>query len=215
VTRIWRSPSARAVPEDATCETHEQQREQFKQCALGVQYGMGVRSLALRIAQSETMAHNLLRAHREAFPHFWRWSDRVVNHSMQHNELWTRFGWYIHVAGDVDANPRSLRNFPMQANGAEMLRLACCYGTERGIEICAPVHDAVLICAPLDRLGEDIARMQAAMLKASKAVLAGFELGTDVHEVHHPNRYMDKRGVVTWERVINLIARADSKRRTA
>ena len=36
----------------------------------------------------------------------------------------------------------------MQANGAEMLRLACCLATERGIEVCAPVHDAVLICAP-------------------------------------------------------------------
>ena len=51
----------------------------------------------------------------------------------------------------------SLRNFPMQANGAEMLRLACCLATERGIEVCAPVHDAVLICAPLDRLEDDVA----------------------------------------------------------
>jgi DNA polymerase-1 len=39
----------------------------------------------------------------------------------------------------------------MQANGAEMLRMACCLGTEQGIEICAPVHDAVLICAPRRR----------------------------------------------------------------
>lgn len=51
----------------------------------------------------------------------------------------------------------------MQANGAEMLRLACCFGTERGIEICAPVHDAVLICAPLDCVESDIAMMRAAM----------------------------------------------------
>ena len=62
----------------------------------------------------------------------------------------TVFGWRVHVG--PDANPRSLRNFPMQANGAEMLRLACCLATERGIEVCAPVHDALLICAPLDRL---------------------------------------------------------------
>jgi DNA polymerase-1 len=53
-----------------------------------------------------------------------------------------------------------LRNYPCQANGAEMLRLACCLGTERGIEICAPVHDAVLIFAPIDRLEADVARMQ-------------------------------------------------------
>ena len=70
-------------------------------------------------------------------------------------------------------NPRSLRNFPMQANGAEMLRLACCLGIERGVEICAPVHDAVLIKAPLDRLDHDIAVMREAMAEASRAVLGG------------------------------------------
>jgi len=35
--------------------------------------------------------------------------------------------------------------FPVQR--AEMLRLACCLGTENGIRICAPIHDAVLITA--------------------------------------------------------------------
>jgi hypothetical protein len=40
-------------------------------------------------------------------------------------------------------------NFPMQANGAEMLRLACCLAIERGLAVCAPVHDAILIEAPL------------------------------------------------------------------
>jgi integrase len=41
-----------------------------------------------------------------------------------------------------------------------MLRLACCLATERGIEVCAPVHDAVLICAPLDRLEAEIAGLK-------------------------------------------------------
>ena len=96
----------------------------------------------------------------------------------------------------------------MQANGAEMLRIACCLATERGVEVCAPIHDAVLICAPLDRLDEDIARMRAAMAEASRAVLGGFELGTDVHVVRYPDRYMDERGQIMWDRVIGLIGAA-------
>src|SRR5262245_60373020 len=71
--------------------------------------------------------------------------------------------------------------FPMQANGAEMLRLACCLATERGIEVCSPVHDAVLISAPLDQLEDDVGRMRAAMAQASRIILAGFELGTDAN----------------------------------
>jgi hypothetical protein len=57
--------------------------------------------------------------------------------------------------------------------------------------------------------------MRAAMAEASRAVLAGFELGTDVREIRYPERYMDKRGAVMWSRVINLISRADTRRRTA
>jgi DNA polymerase I len=196
---------AGAVPADATKATHKNERELFKQCVLGVQYGMGAETLALRIGQPLIVARNLLRAHHETYPPFWQWSDAVVDHAMMFGLLQTVFGWHVHVG--ENPNPRSLRNFPMQANGAEMLRLACCLATERGIGVCAPVHDAILICAPLDRLDEDVARMREAMAEASRIVLGGFELGTDVHVVRYPDRYMDARGVVMWERVIDLIAK--------
>ena len=81
----------------------------------------------------------------------------------------------------------------MQGNGAEMLRLACCLATERGIEVCAPVHDAVLIAAPLYRLDEDVAAMREAMREASSVVLDGFELVTDVR----PSAILIDRG---WAR---------------
>ncbi len=37
-------------------------------------------------------------------------------------------------------------------------------------------------------------------------MLSGFEIGTDVHLVHYPDRYMDGRGRVMWNRVMALIA---------
>jgi DNA polymerase I len=205
---------ANAVPEHATKESHGPTRELFKQCVLAVQYGMEAQSLAARIGQPPVVARDLLRAHRETYRNFWRWSDAAIDHAMLTGALYTVFGWQGHI--DADPNPRSLRNFPMQANGAEMLRLACCLATERGIEICAPVHDAVLICAPLDRLENDIANMRAAMAEASKIVLDGFELRTDATRVIHPNRFQDARGIAMWDRVIALIAkRAAGKDRTA
>jgi hypothetical protein len=125
---------------------------------------------------------------------------------MIHNSLHTVFGWRLHI--DEQSKPRTLRNFPMQANGAEMLRLACCLATERGIEVCAPVHDAVLVCAPLDQLELAIAGMRSAMADASKVVLDGFELRTDASRVIYPDRYQDARGAVMWARVMKLIAAA-------
>ena len=196
---------ARAVPDDATKQTHGPTRELFKQCVLAVQYGMEAESLADRIGRPPVVARDLLRAHRETYRKFWPWSDRAVDYAMLTGSLHTVFGWHVHVG--EHSNPRSLRNFPMQANGAEMLRLACCLGTERGIEVCAPVHDAVLICAPLDRLEHEIARMRAAMAEASRIVLAGFELQTEAARVRHPDRFRDPRGAAMWDQVTCLIGK--------
>ena len=170
---ISNSPSRPAlVPADATKKTHGAERELFKQCVLGVAYGMEAKSLAQRIGQPEIVARDLLRAHRETYRKFWAWSDAMVDRAMLLHPLLTVFGWPIRIGSDP--NPRSLRNFPCQANGAEMLRLAACFATEQGVEVCALIHDAVLIAAPLDRLDHDIERMKAAMAKASRVVLDGF-----------------------------------------
>ena len=143
---LFRSPS-----------THCLERNLYKQCVLGVGYGMEEHSLALRIDRHLLIARNLLRHHHEIFWQFWEWSDNRVRRTLFTNITYTVFGWKYHVT--LNPKVRSIRNFPMQANGAEMLRLACCLATERGIEVCAPVHDAVLICAPLGRFEDDVARI--------------------------------------------------------
>jgi hypothetical protein len=170
---------------------------------------MGAEGLALRIGQPTVAARDLLRTHHETYRVFWRWSDATLDHAMLRGSLHTVFGWHVHV-GEA-ANPRSLRNFPMQANGAEMMRVAACLATERGVEVCAPVHDAFLICAPFERLDEDIITMRTAMAEASRAVLGGFELGTDVSITRWPGRYMDGRGKVMWDRVYRLVCDAQGR----
>jgi hypothetical protein len=198
-----------AVPAEATKQSHKAEREQFKACVLAVQYGMGAESLAVRIGQPPIRARELLRLHHETYRVFWRWSDQMLSYAMLEGHLYTVFGWRVHVP--PNANERSLRNFPMQANGAEMLRLACCIATEQGIEVCAPVHDAVLIAAPLDEIDTEVSRMQEAMKGASRIVLDGFELGTDVTIVRYPDRYSDERGKTMWDKVMALLDQADAR----
>jgi DNA polymerase I len=194
---------AGAVPSDATKESHRAQRDQFKQCVLGVQYGIGDKSLANRIGQLPIIARHLLGLHRSVYREFWKWSDNCVDHAMFHGRQVTVFGWVNRVFSE--SNPRSIRNFPMQANGAEMLRLACCLGTENGIRICAPVHDAVLIAAPLNELDADVARMRGYMEEASRIVLAGFKLETEAKTVRHPDHYSDQRGEKMFEKILSLL----------
>ncbi len=195
---------AGAVPGSASRTTHKFIRDQFKECALGVQYAMGAASLALRIGQPTFQARELLRLHHETYKKFWSWSDAAVDHAMLHGFLQTVFGWTIHAGPLV--NPRFLRNFPMQANGAEMLRLACCLATERGVTVCAPVHDAVLVEAPLDDLEFAVERTQRAMTEASEIVLGGFSLRSEAKIIRYPERFQDERGARMWSTVWDCIA---------
>jgi hypothetical protein len=194
---------AGAVPTDAAKETHSAVRDQFKTVALGVLYGLSAKGLARKLAVPPCQGRELLRMHQQTFRQFWRWSELVEMQAMLTGELRTVFGWTVHVG--PDANPRSLRNFPMQANGAEMLRLACCLATERGIEVCAPVHDALLIEASDADIEREVERTQATMREASETVLPGFPLRSEAKIVRYPDRYSDPRGSAFWRTIWQLV----------
>ena len=61
-----------------------------------------------------------------------------------------------------------------------------------GVTYYAPVHDAVLIEAPLEKLDERVGQAQEWMREASRQVLGGFELTTDADVYRYPERYRDE-----------------------
>ena len=87
---------------------------------------------------------------------FWAGLHGAVDYALLFGSLHTRYGWHVHV--DRDTNPRSLQNYLMQANGAEMMRIAACLATEQGLDI-NPIHDAFILTAPLEHLERDIAHL--------------------------------------------------------
>jgi hypothetical protein len=196
---------AGAVPPDATKKTHAAQREQFKTVSLGVLYGLSDYGLAMKLGIPTAYGRDLLRMHKDVFRRFWKWSDMVRDEGMLAGKLTTVFGWEAHTG--KDANALSLRNFPMQGNGAEMMRVACCLATEEGITICCPVHDALLVEAGAAEIDAVVLRTQQIMQHASELVLDGFGLGTEAKLVKYPNRYMDPRGEVMWRTVMELCGR--------
>lgn len=199
--------AAGAVPADATKVSHPSERELFKTVTLGVQYCMSEYGMAQRLGISVPEARRFLALHRSTFSTFWSWSDAAVDYAMLTGRIHTVFDWALHVGGDT--KPRSLRNFPMQANGAEILRMACCLATERGIKVCMPVHDALLVEGPTSCMDDVVAETQRAMRGAGEIVLSGFTLNSDVKTVHYPDRYMDPRGEVMWGTIMNIMGGFD------
>ncbi|MGC2077987.1 MAG: DNA polymerase [Xanthobacteraceae bacterium] len=189
-------------------------REQFKVAALAMMYGQEARSMAQKLGVATIFAEELVRIHHHLFPQFWVWLEEVMDKAACTKSVSTVFAWpaRLHPA----YNKRALRNFLMQANGAEILRLACCLITENGIRLCAPIHDAVLIEAPLGILDEHIDRTKAHMIEAANIVLRGkLELRVDTTIVSYPDHYREKRGQAMWETVNEVLAEYLGATRTA
>jgi DNA polymerase I-like protein with 3'-5' exonuclease and polymerase domains len=197
------------APSDASKETHAHVRDRCKACVLGVNYGMGAATLALRIGGHRLDAEHLLQLLVRSFPIFTRWTEAIADAAELSGYMTSVFGWPLHVTPTTRAT--SLRNFPMQANGAEMLRLACCMATEAGVMVDAPVHDALLIEAADTEVSEAVALTRSAMAEASRIVLGGMQVNTDVKVISWPERFTDPRGQSMWDRVVALLNGDPSK----
>ena len=132
------------APADATKETHPEIRAAGKVVQLGRLFGLEAQGIADKIGRPIEDGRRLLELHRRTYPRFWQWSAGAVDRAMLTGVITTTFGWPLRVGGERP-NPRTIRNLPMQGNGAEMMRLAAIRATEAGLQIAAPVHDGFLL----------------------------------------------------------------------
>ena len=193
------------APPGATKDTHKGIRNRCKSVVLGTNYGMSAYGVAQAAKIHELEAKALLQKHRETYRKFWAWAENNKDRGLLGLKLETCFGWPIQVtAGDVKAN--TFLNWPMQAHGAEMMRVASILAVERGIKLCAPIHDALLIEAPSDQIDSEVVRLKECMSEASEAVLGeGKVCRVDADIVRHPDRYMDEHGQQMWDQIMGLM----------
>ena len=207
------------IARDATRETPGvgAKREQLKVLCLGTQYSMQALTLSTRLGVSYLEAHEMLRLHHGLFSQYWAWSEDWLHHSLDSGMMRTVLGWQC-ATGISELNGRSIRNWPIQSTCADMFRLAYVWGTRHGLTLIAPVHDAVLLEAPEDRIEADVALMREIMRRASRVILnptadGTFELRTDAKIIRYPDRFTDPRGAELWETVLKLLA--ERRARTA
>lgn len=188
------------VPDGATKATHQPERDISKVAMLGMNYGMGVRSLAAGTGLSPIHAQLLHKQLKRTYEVFGEWATRQIDTGLLRGEITTLCGWRAAVVEGTKVT--TLKNFPAQAHGAALLREACSLIVEAGITLCAPIHDAVLVESPADEIDAVTARTQQLMGQASRDWLGGFEIGTDATIVRFPDRYMEKRGRKIWDRMM-------------
>jgi DNA polymerase I len=198
------------VPDDATPDSHPDERKTFKAVVLGIIYGLGTASLAMRTGISLFEAREILARLRAEFRVFEDWAAGIIDRAGLTMRLSTPFGWTVRCP--PGSSPRTIRNWPIQATGAEILRAACILAERRGIRIVAPIHDAFLAEGPAEDIEDVSAALNGVMRDASALVLQGYELPTSADDPIMPGgRYFDERGEKMWTTVTRLVGELERK----
>ena len=179
------------------------QRQRLKTLQLGINYGMGVPSLAKGLDRHPLIASEIIIQHKQTYSRFWGWREEKVQDAMLARHIESVFGWPLRLT--TSPNQRSLYNFPMQSGGAEMLRLATMRLCDAGIIPNMLVHDGILIEVNGQ---EQIAQAVDIMRGAGRDTCNGLEIGVDVDQLLAPgDRYRDKRDVAVqmWRSMMRVL----------
>lgn len=199
------------LPVEATRQSHSRERENMKAICLGTQYGMGHRTLARRLGVSLTVAEDLLRLHRRAYPGYWSYVAAVRETAQFERCVWTALDWRLNDAHHHDK--KSVGNFPMQATCADILRLACCLATEGGLEVGAPFHDAMLVHVRQEDAEAALEFVSQCWTRASEALLGGFALRSDLDPrktvYEYPRPYIDGRQMELFNKAAVFVGMPD------
>jgi DNA polymerase I len=185
---------------------HPDMRQRMKALQLGLNYGMGVPSLAAGLDRHPVVASDFIERHKRRHPRFWQWRNDMVQTAMLERRIESAFGWPLRLTSNP--NQRTLYNFPMQSGGADMLRLAAWRLTEAGIVPCMLIHDGILLEA---RSEEQIAQAIEIMRWARREVCNGLDIGVDVDQrLERGARYQDKRLMAKrmWDTVMRALKAA-------
>ena len=183
----------------------------MKALQLGINYGMGVRSLSRGLNRHPLIGSEVIIRHQRKYPTYWGWRASTVERAMLDRVIVSEFdGWPLHIS--TSPNKRTLYNFPMQSGGAEMLRLAANRLCEAGLVPSMLVHDGILL--ELDN-EEQVQHAIEIMRIAGTEVCGGLEIGVDTDQkLIGGARYRDKRPVAQ-EDVGGRDGRAAGDRRAA
>jgi DNA polymerase family A len=182
-------------------------RALFKTVVLGIQYGLGFRSLAVRTGISLFEAGEILARLRAQFYRFVDYAQSVCDHAGLDLAISTPLGWWMQCPPGM--NPRTIRNFPIQSTASEILHVACVLAERRGIEVVAPVHDAIMAECRADQAEELSTALDRVMGDAAALMLRGYRLPTDCQLIRSGERYFDDRGEAMWTTVTRLLAKLE------
>ena len=166
--------------EFASKETHKRERKIIKQLFLATGYGQGYKAIADNLGCSSFQAKDFLKKFKQLYSTYDRWIQGVMSAGAVHNRICTPYGWQRSIRGNLKwkdgkrvSIKNQLRNFPIQGTGSDILRRAMVDLLDSHIKVIGPVHDALIISAPIPDDKKIIEEVKEIMVHASQKVVGG------------------------------------------
>lgn len=168
------------IPDNATKQSHPEERAIFKVLDLANTYGQGAIAVAETLQCSVSHAKFLQNKYRNIFKVYFKWLDAFIESGLNKKYLSTVFGWHRHINslfvikdGKRKHIHKSLLNWPIQSHGAEILRQALIDLTDNNFKVVALVHDAVMLEIPIPEFEKLKKEAKQIMIDASIKVVGG------------------------------------------
>ena len=163
----------KAVPQNAMRKDFEKEREMYKVSYLAIAYEQTPYGLSAKLGVSLANATFIHANIKEAFKIYGKWIKGLKANAGRRGYFETKYGWKYHFNDTNKLNPKRLSNFPIQANGGEVLRMAMIDVMEGGFDknVSMIVHDALLLHLPVKNLDTNIEKIKTLMEEAAEKVI--------------------------------------------
>ena len=200
------------VPENATKQSHPEERKIFKVLYLANSYGQGPVAIAEALKISVSKAKEFQNKYKTVYKKYFDWNDGIIEAGLNQKFLTTNYGWQRHIDslftiknGKRTHIHRSLMNWPIQSHGAEILRTALMDLTDENFKVVALVHDAVMLEIPIPEFKKRLNEAKQIMVDASIKVVGG-PIRVD-QEIIKSNYEQEPKDQKLFQKIMNEIDR--------
>lgn len=158
------------------------ERDTYKIIALMSNYGCGAEKLSEVSKKPLEFCEDTLDKLKETFSTYWDYDSACIRACQRWGYIAFSDGWRVQYDRRRPGKPTTLVNWPFQGVGAAILRRMLFKLWKAGIELVAPVHDAVVFLAPEESWKDTAAVVTRCMEEASEECL-GKKIGVGDAEV--------------------------------
>ena len=187
-------------------------RKVYKVLCLAIFYAMGLRSVHKKLSKFDftySTAAGIHRKFKELYFKTFEYLENFKTNASAIGSIHTSCGW-SRFFDNQNINPRSIQNWSIQAESAEVLRNALIRLTDSHIKVCAMVHDAFLIEAPIPELEDHIRTAKQCMIDAARFIVGG-TIQVDA-EVHLSNYKQEEEDQKIFDSIFEEIKKAEKNK---